>query len=386
MGLELPQRVLFVSHDGFLGGAQLALADTITALLDADIDVHVLIPRDKGPLAARLRDTGAAVHFGPVGLWGQPPYGPTRGRVRTSAGILTAGVAAAALVHRTSTELVVSNTGLVTAGAVAARLTKKPHWWWLHERQERDDALPFVFRLDRVRRAMNASGHLVVPSSFLAAECARWTPSERIHMIRPFVALDATAQDVDKLVSVRPQRVLFPGGLQAVKRPMDVLKAFAKVVEAHPDMVLEIIGYDGPERAAVEAFITDRGLTDKVRIRGFQPSMTHDLEPGAVLVSAGTFETFGRVLVEAMSAGVPVIAADAGASTEVIDHQATGLLYEPANIDDLARCLLLLVEDSRLRRSLIMAGGQKSRSHWTQDQHLADLSKAWRALTRERSS
>ncbi|KFI85159.1 glycosyltransferase [Bifidobacterium pullorum subsp. saeculare DSM 6531 = LMG 14934] len=64
-------------------------------------------------------------------------------------------------------------------------------------------------------------------------------------------------------------------------------------------------------------------------------------------------EAFGRVTIESMLSHLPVIGANAGGTTELIDNNMTGLLYHSGNVDDLARCIELLINDSDLYASIV---------------------------------
>ncbi len=66
-------------------------------------------------------------------------------------------------------------------------------------------------------------------------------------------------------------------------------------------------------------------------------------------------EPFGQVVVEAMAAGVPVVAADAGGPAEIITDGVDGLLYPMGDARSLAACLVRLAENSEMRRALCEA-------------------------------
>lgn len=372
----IPGRVLFVGHDNHLGGAQLALRDTVAALEGSDR--HVVLPQGDGPLEEQLTAAGATVHRLPVGLWGRAPYGAVRNRARVLIGGVGSAGGLVALLRSLRPDLVITNTGLPTAGAAAARVLGLPHAWWLHERQRREAALDFAFSLERMRAFMSGSGHVIVPSAFLAQECATWVPAVRLHVVQPTVAPVVPAPHVVPAASIR--RVVFPGGLQEVKRPMDALDAVLRVREGHPDVSLDIVGYDGPLRAAVEARVDAARAGSSVRIRGFLSDWSELLQPGSVVVSCGLSETFGRVLVEAMSAGVPVVAADAGASPEIITSGHNGLLYRPGDPVDLAHSLRSLMENPGRAQRLASQALRDAATRWTAEAHAESLAQVWPAI------
>jgi glycosyltransferase involved in cell wall biosynthesis len=135
--------------------------------------------------------------------------------------------------------------------------------------------------------------------------------------------------------------ILSVGRLVWEKGHQDVLRALAAL--RRDDVRLEIVG-DGPERGRLEAYAQELGVAGAVR---FVRSVPYQEMPATyarasclVLASLATRtweEQFGMVLVEAMAAGVPVVAAASGAIPEVTDGRAT--LFTPGDWHGLARTL-----------------------------------------------
>jgi glycosyltransferase involved in cell wall biosynthesis len=82
------------------------------------------------------------------------------------------------------------------------------------------------------------------------------------------------------------------------------------------------------------------GIATRLELRGHRPDVWEELARLDVLVHASvTPEPFGQVILEGMAAGVPVIAARAGGPAEILRHDVTGLLYEPADVAALAEAM-----------------------------------------------
>ena len=93
------------------------------------------------------------------------------------------------------------------------------------------------------------------------------------------------------------------------------------------------------------------------------------------------FETFGLVGAEAMSHGVPVIAARIGALQNLIDDEETGLFFEPRNAADLAQKMLRLWNDPPLCRRLGHAARRKVLAHWTVEHYFQRLLQVYSQVT-----
>ncbi|MGY1836929.1 glycosyltransferase [Blastococcus sp. SYSU DS0510] len=148
-------------------------------------------------------------------------------------------------------------------------------------------------------------------------------------------------------------RIGYVGRLAPQKRPDLVVRAFGRMAEPAQ---LVVVG-DGPERPRVESLVARSPARDRIRLSGFVP---HDAVPGVlegldVLVLPSAYEEMGSVLVEAMAAGLPVVASDVGGIPEVVRDGETGLLVPPGDVAALAAALDRLVADDRLRGRLARA-------------------------------
>lgn len=92
-----------------------------------------------------------------------------------------------------------------------------------------------------------------------------------------------------------------------------------------------------------------------------------------LVVPSEWFETFGLVGAEAMSHGIPVIASNIGALSDLVDHERNGLLFEPGNGRQLADAMTRLWTDNDLCRRLGTAARQKVKSMWTVDHYVERL-------------
>jgi glycosyltransferase involved in cell wall biosynthesis len=114
---------------------------------------------------------------------------------------------------------------------------------------------------------------------------------------------------------------------------------------------LDLIG-DGPAEARMRRLAERLGIAERVSFRGYQA------EPEPVLASAQLFvlstrsEAFPRSVLEAMRAGLPVIASNVGGVSEAVEHGRTGLLVPPQDPQALARAIDRLLMDAPLRRDL----------------------------------
>ncbi|MFS8200949.1 glycosyltransferase family 4 protein [Streptomyces sp. CWNU-52B] len=146
--------------------------------------------------------------------------------------------------------------------------------------------------------------------------------------------------------------VVAAGRLMPVKRYDLLIDAFAEVVAVRPEWRLRIYG-QGPERAALRAAVDAHRLNDRILLMGPHTTMETEWAKASVAAVSSDWESFGMTILEAMHAGVPVVATDCPHGPgEIITHGHDGLLVEPGDPKALAAGLLRLIEDADRRRSM----------------------------------
>ncbi|KKU80624.1 MAG: Glycosyl transferase, group 1 [Candidatus Peregrinibacteria bacterium GW2011_GWA2_47_7] len=135
------------------------------------------------------------------------------------------------------------------------------------------------------------------------------------------------------------------------KGQMDLVDAFEIVYKKNSTIKLILVG-EGEGREEIERHIAHKGLQKSVLLLGQRKDIPRLLSAADIFVLASRREAFGLVLLEAMSAGLPIIATRVGGIPEIIEDGKTGLLVEPRAPEDLAGKLELLLEDAHLAKSL----------------------------------
>ena len=116
--------------------------------------------------------------------------------------------------------------------------------------------------------------------------------------------------------------------------------------------------------------VVEAGIGDQIIFLDFTPDPHELMQCFDVLVLTTHVETFGLVLVEAMSLGIPVIGSNAGGVLEIIEHEKTGLLFETKNAVSLAGAIKRLADDPDLRKRLAREGRRKAEKEYdTETQH-----------------
>jgi len=171
---------------------------------------------------------------------------------------------------------------------------------------------------------------------------------DRLHLIPPGVNPSLFEGPFeDPFEGVGRPRVLFVGRL-APQKGVRALVVAAALIEDPSAWVL-LVG-DGPERKALERKAERIGVGDRVRFLGF---FAHERLPAAlahadVLVLPSVYEELGTVLLEAMWAGLPIVASRTGGIPDVIEDGVNGLLVPPGEPEALARAIDRVLADRGL--------------------------------------
>jgi len=142
-----------------------------------------------------------------------------------------------------------------------------------------------------------------------------------------------------------------------VKRVLDVVKVFAKVVREVPAQLV-LVG-DGPDRSSAEWLAHDLGIQGKIHFMGKQERVNELLPLADLMLMPSELESFGLAALEAMACKVPSIATRVGGVPELIDDGVTGLLYAVGDVDGMAQGVLSLLND-RPRLEAMREAGRKT--------------------------
>ncbi len=156
------------------------------------------------------------------------------------------------------------------------------------------------------------------------------------------------------------------GRLHPDKGQMDLLRAAPEILRAAPEARFRFVGPVADEAYAHRLReLSARLGPGRVEFAGPAASPAAALCGLDILVAPSRRESFGRVILEAFSAGVPVAAADAGGIPEVIEPELDGLLFRAGNPRDLARAVSRLLNERGLSERLTRAARESFRRRWS---------------------
>jgi glycogen(starch) synthase len=238
-----------------------------------------------------------------------------------------------------------------------------------------------LFGMTAYRRA----DALVVETEREAELVREFAPAEKIHVIPPGIDLAAwTHPEQDAPPPGLPSDyVVFAGRIAPNKGLPFLFRAIAAIPEPErPSVVL--VGRDWGERPSLETLARQLGIADRVVWLGHLDSAgayRAVLRGGSMFILPSEWEAFGLVLLEAMAAGVPVVATAVGGVPEVLRHGAAGRLVPYGDVPALAAVIRTVRSDGAERARLVAAGHERV-VHLDWDRAAAHHRALYRAVAR----
>lgn len=171
--------------------------------------------------------------------------------------------------------------------------------------------------------------------------------------------------------------ILHSSTLREVKAPFDVITIFQMLIEKTQANLKLVIAGDGPLKEAMEVRVNALGLSDKVDFLGMVRDMPSLYSRCCFCVLPSYEEAFGLAALEAMSFGIPVLAAKAGGLVEIIEDGRNGILFSNRNLTEGVEKLLQLVENDEAYLKISKNAAQTARNDFSAKRALDAYEKAY---------
>lgn len=210
------------------------------------------------------------------------------------------------------------------------------------------------------RTCMKADG-VIVPSEYLAGIVKKWGVSpDKVHVIYngvDFKGTEMSKEDARKKIGIPGNLMISGGRLVPWKGFRMLIKIMPKILEVNQFMRLVIIG-DGPEKSLLESMVKNMGLGNKVYIVGgkTKEEMAVYYQAAEMFILNSGYEGFSHQILEAMAAGVPVIASAVGGNKEVINQGKNGFLVKYNDEFNIIEAIKGLHQSPELREEFSQEG------------------------------
>ncbi len=271
----------------------------------------------------------------------------------------------AQLIDRAGVNVIHTSTILNPEGAIAAKRNGIPHVWHVRELVGPGNHFQFYNYNGWAGYVQNHCRWLIANSVFTQQCLLRFFPASKIQTIPN--GIEVHRFRLHAHTNTQPRVVGMVGSVTTRWKNHAFFIRVAQALRHVPGVAFRIYGSLPP---ASDAYFRDlRRLNEVCPVVDFVPfgkpeTIMAELD---VLFHPSLYESFGRIYAEAMAAGVPVVAARAGAATELVQEGVTGYLVADNDIDTAAKRVLNLLESSELRAKMGRSGRQKVEAEYTLD-------------------
>jgi glycosyltransferase involved in cell wall biosynthesis len=337
-------RALLVNHSSSeteLGGAErslLALGEAWVAR-DASVRLDVVTASAEGLFAQSIRDRAWDLFAVPFWPWAIPQLNDSaEARYHNSLRDDAAVLAILRRIRETQPDVVVTNSVVNPWGAVAAAIAGTPHVWFAREYGDLDHGLQFTIGTRESWEDVGFLSDLVVANSeAIRAHAAGYLPGREILVAYPSIDLDganavapATAKPraTKAQGAQKPLSIVMVGTVGPAKQQHLAVEALARLRDKGTAATLTLVGpHDHPDYLTTVIESAERlGVADEVRLEGYQADPSTFVEAADVALMLSRSEAFGRVTLEYLASGTPVVGIDAGGTPELIADGHSGFV------------------------------------------------------------
>lgn len=349
---EEAQFVFFVSHSGSRGGAELSLLENVRELSKGGVLCHVAL-QTRGFLSEEFKKLPVSVSISPLPWWTRREALKEEDLFQAILDSERKLILDMALVNP---DVVYTNTSTLPQGAVAAHALGLKHIWHLREYGEQDHGLDYLIaEAARYKFIYKYSDRIVFNSRALLEHAKMILPTidDKSSVVYNVVEIPREIPPaVKKFQHENALKILILGSFQEGKGQKDGISAISALLDDGFDIELILAGgiADRSYFDSLQEMIEKSGTGDRVRVLEFQPNPFGLISEADLLLVCSRKEAFGRVAVEAMFLGKPIIAPRSGGIVEIVDDNKTGYLYVPGDISDLSEKIKhFLVDKEKLQ-------------------------------------
>jgi glycosyltransferase involved in cell wall biosynthesis len=162
----------------------------------------------------------------------------------------------------------------------------------------------------------------------------------------------------------------------------ELVEAAARIVPAFQNVIFLMVGRDSGTMEATRARVRARGIEGSVRFVGSRTDVPDLLRASDLFVHPSREEGFSNAILEAMAAGLPVVACDVGGNPEAVTDGETGRLVPSRNAAAFASAVVELLADPEKRKAMGEAGRHRATERFSLDRMVGEMESLYESLAR----
>ena len=373
--------VLILAHESMINGASFSLLNLMDKLSDK-CNFIVITPYDRGKFVEALQTRPVKVYYVPFERWIKYKDENFKNekknwRRKDNFKNYVLAKAMAKILKNENIDIIHSNTSVVDFGYRLSKIMKVPHIWHIREFGEDDFSMyPLCSYRKYYKKITDKNNYLVCVSNSLKDKFKDKVKEDRIQVI--YNGVDEKNINNDKKYPKKDDKLicLQTGMINKAKGQDITVKAIEELYkEGYKNIELQLAG---------SGDISSLGINPKnkkwLKVLGQVNNIETIRKNVNIEIVSSKKEAFGRVTVEAMMGGIPVIGSNSGGTKELIKDNETGLLYEPGNYKDLKEKIKYLYKNKKEIKRLGVNAYNYSKDYFLIDRCASEIYKLYKKI------
>ncbi len=369
--MEIPphtKKVLLISHSNSLGGAELCFVETIKALKSSGYEISVVLPKiTGGKLPDLCEDLVEEIYYQFLPFWMGDRKCSFKEKWNNLRVIIPAVWKSVKLIKKIKPDIVITNTSVIPEYGIATKLMGTKHIWFIHELVEEDFDQKYIFGKSFSLKMISCLSDIVIVNSvFVANVYKKMLKDKKMKLLYQPATIQMLVQKEEKKDT--ELKLLIVGQVAEHKGQHEAIEATLKLLRKGKNVSLTILGgqdINSSYMQNIKAMIVD-DVRDKFYFIPFSSTPEKYYAEADMLLVCSRCEALGRISIEGMKVGLPIVASNRGGNLELVRDGFNGYLYEYGNPADLADKILQL-QNVEVRKTFGENGKKWAEEHFNEE-------------------
>ena len=360
-------------------GAERSFLESIKALKMMGVEVIAFLP-SQGPLCKKLHDIKTPYYFLDFPRWMRKNKISLLKKIEFILWQFS-------LIRKFKNKLlelkpdyVITNTVVISPfAAIASKKIGIPHFWYIREFGDEDHSLKFILGKRWSGKIISRySNKVLVNSEIIKKHFSKIIDADKMRLL--YNAVENVEVSKNDMLENTPDSgelsILLLGRMFAKKGQEEAVKGLYHLKKKGYSAQLTLVGGGKDSyKDHLKSMARDLNVQDRVRIVNFTPEPMKYLHETDIVLMCSKMEAFGRVTIEAMKMGKPVIGANSGATPEIIRDGVNGKIYESGNPEDLADKIIYFLTNKHEIKQMGIRAKKWSLENFSYEVHGKNLMK-----------
>ncbi len=369
----MPKKLLFIGHSSRLDGAERCYLESVKSLKLQGLEVIAILPSE-GPLCEKLKALNVDYQLFEFPRWMKAKSGNIIKKLKFYLWQLKLTKKFQQVLASINPDVVVTNTIVISPfAAIASKAIGIPHFWYVHEFGDKDHGLTFTLGPRWSGKIISKYSQKVLVNSGIIKEHFRnIIDPEKMRLLHYAVENEEKNEEIDLQTPKKNDhlKVLLLGRMFANKGQEEAILGLHQLIQKGYKAELTLVGGGKIEfKEHLKSLAKKLDIDHYIHVIDFTPEPMKYMEETDLVLMCSKKEAFGRVTVEAMKMGKPVIGADSGATPEIINDGVTGKIYKLGNPEDLANKIVFFIDNKDQLEIMGAKAKEWSLKHFNYQQH-----------------